>query len=95
MKPICWKTVAAISLLSMIVGFILACYGVKTDNDLFAYVGLVSIIVTCISWWVWVMLIIRTMWARTESALSLVGEIKQGIKEVRQLIREYKNLVDR
>jgi len=88
MKAICWKTVAVISILSMIAGFVLACYGVKADNDLLAYIGLVSIIVTCITWWAWVMLVIRSMWIRTESALSLVDEIKQGIKEVRQLIRE-------
>jgi hypothetical protein len=93
MKQICWKSIALISISAMIAGFFVSLYGIHNQNEILAYTGLTVIALTCIGWWVWVMIIIKCMWNYTKSAAQLATEVRQGIKEVRRLIREYKNLI--
>ena len=94
MKQGYWKLIALISIFTMILGFIVSLYGIHDQNKIMAYAGLTVMALTCVGWWIWVMTVIKCMWDYTQSAAQLATDIRQGIKEVRKLIREYKNLTD-
>jgi membrane protein YdbS with pleckstrin-like domain len=94
MKQVCWKLIALITISIMTIGFVVSLYGIHDQNKILSYTGLTVMALTCVGWWIWVMLVIKRMWDYTQSAAQLAIEVRQGIKEVRRLIREYKNLID-
>lgn len=79
-----------ISTVAMITGFVLSLAGVYHNDYLFAYAGISLIIITCISWWIWVMTVIKSMWEFTRSTVLKVQDIRQGISGVRQILQDYK-----
>jgi hypothetical protein len=87
MKNICWKSMMVVSIFAMIAGFVLSMIGVYHNNYLFAYGGISLIIMTCISWWIWVMIVIKSMWDYTHSTVTNVQEIQQDISGVRQILQ--------
>jgi len=94
MKQVCWKLIALITISIMTIGFVVSLYGIHDQNKILSYTGLTVMALTCVGWWIWVMLVIKRMWDYTQSAAQLAIEVRQGIKEVRRLVREYKNLID-
>jgi ABC-type uncharacterized transport system involved in gliding motility auxiliary subunit len=94
MKQVCWKLIALISISTMMIGFFISLYGIHDQNKILSYTGLTLITLTCVGWWIWVMSAIKCMWDYTQSAAQHAIEVRQGIKEVRRLIREYKNLIN-
>lgn len=92
MKNIFWKISLSLSMLCMIIGFGVSLHGLQGHNYNLVYVGLAIIGVTCASWWIWVMLVIKEMYEVTHAAVTGVSDIRSGIKEVKKLISEYKNL---
>ena len=95
MKTIFWKISLVVSILCMTIGFIVSLHGVHDNNTNIVYIGLVIIGLTCGSWWIWVMIVIKDMYHITHTAVTGVSDIRDSIKEVKQLIDDYKNLVDR
>jgi len=47
------------------------------------------IVIVSASWWVWVMLVIKTMIDFINNTTTKIIDIRQGIREVRQLFKEY------
>jgi len=95
MKHVCWKLIALTSISAMLIGFLVSLYGIHFQNEILAYTGLTVMSMTCISWWIWVIITIKRLWNYTQSAAHLATEIRQSIKDVKLLIKEYKNLSKR
>lgn len=76
----------------MILGCSVSFYGIYNQDTVLVYLGLAVIATTCVSWWVWVMLVIRSIIRFTQNAALNISDIRDGIKDVRQLFQEYENL---
>jgi hypothetical protein len=84
-----------LSIIAMVTGFAVSFYGVYYYNQGLTYLGLVVVTVTCVAWWAWVMTVIKAVWDSTNSTVNDVSDIRQGIKEVKRLLEEYRNLSNR
>jgi hypothetical protein len=85
-----WQFVMFVALTAMFMGLGVSLWGIKEHNLPITITGLATIAVVCISWWFWVMFIIRTMMNLNESTCGRLVEIKQGLNEALVLIQEYK-----
>lgn len=95
MRNIFWMTILVCSIAFMILGFSVSFHGIETGSYDLVYAGLIVIGTTCVSWWIWVMIVIKDMYSITVNAIDGVKDIRTGIKEVKRLIQEYKNLTER
>jgi hypothetical protein len=95
MKNNKWKFVLIVSIVTMLTGLLFSLYGIHFQDQQISYVGISIIITTCIVWWIWIMTVIRAMWNFVQNTVDRVSEIRQNVKEVKQLFQEYKNLKNR
>ena len=83
-----WKTVMFVAVIGMLLGLTISVWGIGQNNIQAAWIGLITIGAVCVSWWFWVMFVIRTMIDCTDKTNQGLGEIKQGIHELRGLVRK-------
>lgn len=83
-----WKTVMFVAVIGMLLGLAVSMWGIEHDNAKAAWIGLITIGAVCVSWWFWVMFVIKTMVTCTEQTTQGLTEIKVGIREVRTIVRE-------
>jgi hypothetical protein len=88
MKNIHWKAVMFAAVIAMLVGMCISLWGIDHGNVKATWIGFATIIIVCVSWWFWVMFVIRTMINHTSQTQQGLGEIKQGIREVRGMVRD-------
>jgi hypothetical protein len=88
MKKIHWKGVMFAAVIAMLVGMCISMWGIGHDNIKATWIGLITIGTVCISWWFWVMFVIRTVMKHTAQTEQGLDEIKQGIREVRGLVQD-------
>ena len=72
----------------MISGFAVSAYGLAVDNHQTVLAGLVAITAVCVSWWFWVMFVIRSMIDNTERTLVNIEAVRQDLTMVKTLIKE-------
>ena len=77
-----------VAVIAMFLGLTVSLWGIGHDNTKAAWLGLITIGAVCVSWWFWVMFVIRTMIECSNKTQQGLGDIKQGIKEVKSLVRE-------
>ena len=77
-----------VAVVAILAGLAISAWGLGYGNIKATWIGLVIIVSVCISWWFWVMFIIRTMIDCTEKTQQGLGEIKYDIREVRTMIRD-------
>ena len=77
-----------VAVIGMLLGLAVSMWGIGHDNAEAAWIGLITIGAVCVSWWFWVMFVIRTMIECSNKTQQGLGDIKQGIKEVKSLVRE-------
>lgn len=70
----------------MITGLCLSLYGIANDFLNATWLGIVTISAVCVSWWCWVMFIIRHMISTSERADRNLKDIKDGLSELKSLI---------
>lgn len=90
-----WKLITTLATVLMFLGFTTSLWGIHYDSYNLAVGGLVVILVVCIAWWLWVMYIIANIIHTTEITIENLEEVKEGIKEVKVLIIDYKTLNDK
>lgn len=73
----------------MLSGVAVSLWGISHRNTNAALAGLVIVGVVCISWWFWVMMIIKTMIKTTDSTCERLTDIKQDLAQVKVLLKEY------
>jgi hypothetical protein len=90
-----WKTVMFVAIVGMLLGLAVSLWGIGQNNIQAAWIGLITVGAVCVSWWFWVMFIIRTMIECTEKTQQGLGEIKTGISEVRSMVRDLDSNLER
>lgn len=88
MKKIHWKSVMFVAVIAMLAGMCISLWGIGHDNIKATWIGFVTIITVCVSWWFWVMFVIRTVMTHTQQTEQGLVEIKQGIREVRSMVQD-------
>lgn len=81
-----WKIVFFVFSILMIVGLCLSLYGIEKDAIHTTWLGLTTIAAVCVSWWMWVMFIIRQMMLVSDRADQNLLEIKNHLKEIKRLV---------
>jgi len=84
-----WKWMLAGTTSIMILGFFLSVWSINENHRLGTYTGLIVIGSICISWWCWVMFIIRNMIEHTDKTCKNLSEVKDKVREIRGLVKEY------
>ncbi len=95
MKKLHWQEVMLAAVLLMMSGLGMSLWAVAHHNDFLAICGITLIGVVCISWWFWVMFVIKTLidfYSKTDVGLV---ELKYGLKDIRVLIKEYESARER
>lgn len=75
------------SMIVMVAGFILSLFGIHINNHAFSYLGIGMMTVTSVTWWFWVMFIIKDMFERVERTGDKIVEVKQELGVIRALIK--------
>ena len=88
MKTFNWKIIMFIAVVLMMSGLAISIYGLGVDNHRTVIAGLLTISTVCISWWFWVMFIIRSMIDSTERTLSNIESIRLDLDTVKTLIKQ-------
>ena len=82
-----WNMVMFTSMIVMVAGFILSLFGIHINNHAFSYLGIGMMTVTSVTWWFWVMFIIKDMFERVERTGDRIVEVKQELGVIRALIK--------
>jgi hypothetical protein len=90
-----WKTVMFVAIVGMLLGLAVSIWGIGHDNVKAAWIGLITVGAVCVSWWFWVMFVIRTMIECTDRTQQSLGDIKTGISEVRTMVRDLDSNLER
>lgn len=70
----------------MILGFTVSILSIHFNKDNLIYLGLAIIASVCVSWWFWVMFIIRSMVKHGLTTLENMDSIRYEIKEIKKLL---------
>jgi hypothetical protein len=76
------------AIILMLSGFGVSVYGLGIQSYNTALAGVITIGTVCVSWWFWVMFVIRSMIANADRTIANVADIKADIREVRSLIEQ-------
>ena len=75
------------SIILMVAGFAIALAGVYTNDHAFSYVGIGMMVITSVTWWFWVMFVVKDMFERVENAGDRMQEVKEELGLIRALIK--------
>jgi quinol-cytochrome oxidoreductase complex cytochrome b subunit len=89
MKNTHWKAVMFLALTLMMLGAGVSLWGIQHHIQPIAITGIAIIGTVCVSWWFWVMFIIRTMMALNERTVSSLVGIQEDLGTVKILLKEY------
>ena len=90
-----WKAVMFVAVIGMLLGLTISIWGIGHDNTQAAWIGLITIGAVCVSWWFWVMFVIKTMIDCTDKTSRGLDDIKQGITEVRAMVKDLDSTAER
>ena len=76
-----------LALIVMFAGLGISIWGISTDHNLTIWLGISAIAVCCVSWWCWVMFVIKTMIECTDKTTRGLGEIKYDLREIRGIVK--------
>ena len=86
-KNLHWKCVMVGAVLFMIAGFALSLWAIDTGYTDLIYIGLFIIATVCVSWWLWVMIVIRTLLTNTTKTTKNLHGIKEDLGKVKSIIK--------
>ena len=72
-----------VTVIIMLIGVAISFYGLEKHSTEAVWIGLVTIIIICASWWLWVMFVIRTIIESNNRTHLGIKEIKDKISEVK------------
>jgi len=76
------------SILVLMGGFFTALIGVVNDMHWVSYFGMGLMVATCVTWWFWVMVEIRSMLENLENTSKGLVEVKRELRTVMEVLRE-------
>ncbi len=87
MKKINWQIVMFVAVLSMLLGLGVSLLGLDKDQNNLVLIGLGIIAVVCVSWWLWVMFVIKTMISANDKTTIGLLDIKTKLGELKALVQ--------
>ena len=87
LKRLHWKEVMIAAISILITGFGISLWATTHQNTEVALVGIVTMASVCISWWFWVMVVIKTMIHHTDQTLEAMADINNKIVEIKDLVK--------
>ena len=88
MKKINWQLVMFVAVIAMLVGLCISFLGLEKNQEDLVFVGLAIIAVVCVSWWFWVMFVIKTMLRINDKTTTGILDIKTKLGELKTIIQE-------
>ena len=86
-KKLKWQVVMIGAVLFMIAGFFLSLWALDTGYTQMVYIGLAIIALVCVSWWFWVMIVIKTIMNTTERTSTNITTIRDDIGKLKTIVR--------
>ena len=86
-KNLQWKCVMIGAVLFMIAGFALSLWAIDTGYTNLIYIGLFIIATVCVSWWLWVMIVIKTLLTNTTKTTKNLNGIREDLSKVKSIIK--------
>ena len=86
-KNLQWKCVMIGAVLFMIAGFALSLWAIDTGYTDLIYIGLFIIATVCVSWWLWVMIVIKTLLTNTTKTTKNLNGIREDLGKVKSIIK--------
>ena len=87
-----WQFISLAAFIIMIVGFIAALWGINHGDPRLSLIGILAIVGVCISWWLWVVIIMTHLFDHFEHTVVNMVEIKKDISEVKDLVKKTDSL---
>lgn len=87
MKKINWQIVMFVAIITMLSGLCISLLGVGQNQQDLVLIGLGIIAAVCVSWWFWVMFVIKTMLTINDKTTNGIQDIKIKIGEIRNLVQ--------
>lgn len=75
------------AVLFMIAGFALSLWAIDTGYTDLIYIGLFIIATVCVSWWLWVMIVIKTLLTNTTKTTKNLNGIREDLGKVKSIIK--------
>lgn len=94
-KNLQWKCVMIGAVLFMIAGFALSLWAIDTGYTDLIYIGLFIIATVCVSWWIWVMIVIKTLLTNTTKTTKNLNGIREDLGKVKSIIKSIVTAVKR
>lgn len=87
MKKLNWQIVMFVAVIAMLTGLCISLLGIDRHQNGLVLTGLGIISAVCVSWWFWVMFVIKTMLTTTDKTTSKLNEIKAKLNELREMLQ--------
>lgn len=87
MKKLNWQIVMFVAIVAMLAGLSVSLLGLDRDQHNLVLIGLGIIAAVCVSWWFWVMFVIKTMLTATDKTTNGLQDIKTKLGELRALLQ--------
>jgi ammonia channel protein AmtB len=88
MKKINWRIVMFVAVIAMLAGLCISFLGLEKNQENLVFTGLAIIAVVCVSWWFWVMFVIKTMLHINDKTTTGIIDIKTKLGELKALIQD-------
>ena len=75
------------AVLFMVSGFTLSLWALDTGYTSMVYIGLAIIATVCVSWWFWVMIVIKTIMTTSDKTTDGMIHIKNELGTIKSIIR--------
>jgi len=82
-----WQCVMIGAVIFMISGFALSLWALDTGYTQMVYIGLFIISIVCVSWWFWVMIVIKTIMITSDKTTDSVIHIKDELGTIRSIVK--------
>ena len=87
-----WQAISLAAFIIMIAGFILSLWGISHDDPRLSLIGIMAIVGVCVSWWLWVVIIMTHLFDHFEHTVVNMVEIRKDISEVKELVKKSESL---
>ncbi len=87
MKKLNWHIVMFVAIVAMLAGLSVSLLGLDRDQHNLVLIGLGIIAAVCVSWWLWVMFVIKTMSTATDKTTDKLHDIKTKLGELKSLVQ--------
>jgi hypothetical protein len=88
LKKLHWKEVMIGAISILLTGFGIALWATHHQNPTLAFTGIIIMGTVCISWWFWVMVVIKTMIDYNERTLTSMTDLCTTLSEIKQLVKD-------